>query len=218
MRSPVQIWIAAPKTSRNRLISGVFVLLFVKIMRIKKWVRRYDPQLDPHGEMRGKVQRAPDRKFGLPVRCFVVAGLLLHHLGQDAAHGIRRLVLYLAGGVSVDMGDESCFGVAGNQQLSSGMERFLQCWLLRSVVECSLSLRRYSGYEPNRQDRNGMRCWCSPVPAGDWKNQIQADCHAAWTEQLPSLSQRSSPIVLVIRYADEGGWVMRKSFTTARSG
>ena len=29
------------------------------------WVRRDDPQVDPHGEMRGKVQRVPDRKFGL---------------------------------------------------------------------------------------------------------------------------------------------------------
>ena len=35
------------------------------MMRVRKWVRRDDPQLDPHGEMRGKVQRAPDRKFGL---------------------------------------------------------------------------------------------------------------------------------------------------------
>ena len=32
MRSPVQIWIAAPKNSRNQLISRVFVLLFSKIM------------------------------------------------------------------------------------------------------------------------------------------------------------------------------------------
>ena len=55
MRSPVQIWIAAPKNSRNRLISGVFVLLSVKIMRVKKWIGWDDPQLDPHGEMRGKV-------------------------------------------------------------------------------------------------------------------------------------------------------------------
>ena len=70
MRSPVQIWIATPKNSRNRLISGVFVLLFVKIMRAQKWVRRDDPQLDPHGEMCGKVQRVPDRKFGLPARYY----------------------------------------------------------------------------------------------------------------------------------------------------
>ena len=70
MRSPVQIWIAAPKNSRNRLISGVFVLFSRKIMRAGKWVSVDDPQLDPHGEMRGKVQRAPGRKFGLPVRCF----------------------------------------------------------------------------------------------------------------------------------------------------
>ena len=65
MRSPVQIWIAAPKNSRNRLISGVFVLFSVKIMWVGKWVRRVDPQLDPHGEMRGNVQRVPERKFGL---------------------------------------------------------------------------------------------------------------------------------------------------------
>ena len=72
MRSPVQIWIAAPKNSRNRLISGVFVLLSLKIMWVRKWVNRTDPQLDPHGEMRGKVQRAPDRKFGFPARCFYI--------------------------------------------------------------------------------------------------------------------------------------------------
>ena len=39
-------------------------------MWVKKWVRRDDPQLDPHGEMPGKVQRAPGRKFGLPARLF----------------------------------------------------------------------------------------------------------------------------------------------------
>ena len=70
MRSPVQIWIAAPKNSRNRLISGVFVLFSLKIMWVGKWVRRDDPQLDPHGEMCGKVQRVLDREFGLLLSIF----------------------------------------------------------------------------------------------------------------------------------------------------
>ena len=70
MRSPVQIWIAAPRNSWNRRISGVFVLFSLKIMWVKKWVRQDDPQLDPHGEMSGKVSRAPGRKFGFPARCF----------------------------------------------------------------------------------------------------------------------------------------------------
>ena len=101
MRSPVQIWIAAPKNSRNQLISGVFVLLSVKIMRAKKWVSRDDPQLDPHGEMRGKVQRAPDRKFGLSARCFRAAGRPLHHLRYKTAHGFRRLILHPPSGVRI---------------------------------------------------------------------------------------------------------------------
>ena len=32
---------------------------------------------------------------------FGVAGLLLHHLGHEAAHGFRRLVLHLPGGVGI---------------------------------------------------------------------------------------------------------------------
>ena len=39
-------------------------------MWVKKWVRWGDPQLDPHGEMSGKVQRAPGRKAKLPARYF----------------------------------------------------------------------------------------------------------------------------------------------------
>ena len=34
----------------------------------------------------------PGRKFGLPARCFDAAGLLLHGLRHEAAHGLRRLV------------------------------------------------------------------------------------------------------------------------------
>ena len=34
----------------------------------------------------------------------VVAGLLLHDLRHEAAHGFRRLTLHLSGGVGVDVG------------------------------------------------------------------------------------------------------------------
>ena len=43
--------------------------------------------------------------FGL-LRC------LLHHLRHEAAHGFRRLVLHLAGGVGVGAEGESCIVVA----------------------------------------------------------------------------------------------------------
>ena len=45
-------------------------------MWVRKWVRRDDPQLDPHGEMCGKVQRVPDRKFGLLL--IILQGLCPH--------------------------------------------------------------------------------------------------------------------------------------------
>ena len=49
---------------------GSFCSVFPYKMWVKKWVRQDDPQLDPHGEMSGKVSRAPGRKFGFPARCF----------------------------------------------------------------------------------------------------------------------------------------------------
>ena len=71
-------------------------------MWVKLWVRLGDPQLDPHGEMSGKVQRAPDRKFGLPARysCVLVVRVS-HHLAHEIPHGFRRLILHLPGGVGV---------------------------------------------------------------------------------------------------------------------
>ena len=101
MRSPVQIWIAAPKNSRNRMISGVFVLFFIKIMWVGKWVRRVDPQLDPHGEMRGKVQRVPERKFGLPLIILLcnqsvkrnAKGVCVHMKDQNCGYCMRGELL-----------------------------------------------------------------------------------------------------------------------------
>ena len=39
----------------------------------KKWGNCSDPQLDPHGEMRGKGHRAPGRKFSLPAGSFFLS-------------------------------------------------------------------------------------------------------------------------------------------------
>ena len=95
-----------------------FCFVFPKIMRAKKWVRRDDPQLDPHGEMRGKVQRVPDRKFGFPARCFRAAGRPLHHLHYKTAHGFRRLILHLPSGVRI--------GVEGATPIWSGGKSMAQ--------------------------------------------------------------------------------------------
>ena len=83
------------------MISGVFVLFFLKIMRVKKWGNCSDPQLDPHGEMRGKGQRAPGKKFAFLSGAFEAVSLLLHYLCHEAAHGFRRLILHLPGSVGV---------------------------------------------------------------------------------------------------------------------
>ena len=83
------------------MISGVFVLFFLKIMWIKKWGNCSDPQLDPHGEMRGKSQRALGRKFAFLSGAFEAVSLLLHYLCHEAAHSLRRLILHLPGGVGI---------------------------------------------------------------------------------------------------------------------
>ena len=105
----------------------------------------------------------------------------------------------------------SRLGRQENQQLSNGGRISLQSWLLRSAVEYSSSLRRYSGCELYRHYRSGMRYRCSPEPAGEWQNQIQADCRDSQTEQLQSWPRKSPPNVLTIRYADEEGCVKRES-------
>ena len=40
MRSPVQIWSAAPENSRNRMISGVFLAFLAKTVWAQMWVNR----------------------------------------------------------------------------------------------------------------------------------------------------------------------------------
>ena len=65
-------------------------------------------QLMPHGynEMRGKSQRAPERKL-LPFRCSACLWDLAN-LRHEAAHFLRGLLLHLPCGVGVGAEGESC--------------------------------------------------------------------------------------------------------------
>ena len=70
-----------------------------------------DPHAEPHAEMSGEGQRAPDRKFRLPAwlfRCFFA----LHDLYHKIPHRLRRLILLLPGGVGVGAEGEACVVVA----------------------------------------------------------------------------------------------------------
>ena len=71
----------------------------------------FDPHRDPHAEMSVKGQRAPDRKFCLPVWLFV-AFSALHDLRHKIPHRLRRPVLLLSGGVGVGAEGEACVVVA----------------------------------------------------------------------------------------------------------
>ena len=62
--------------------------------------------------MRGKVQRAPGRKAKFPAQRFFAAGLLLHDLCHEAAHGLRCLILHLPGGMGVGAEGEARVVVA----------------------------------------------------------------------------------------------------------
>ena len=58
-----------------------------------------DPHRDPQAEMRGKNQRAPERKL-LPFRCSACLRDL-SNLRHEAAHFLRSLLLHLPCGVGV---------------------------------------------------------------------------------------------------------------------
>ena len=64
-----------------------------------------DPHRDPQAEMRGKNQRAPERKL-LPFRCSACLRDL-SNLRHEAAHFLRGLLLHLSCGVGVGSQGES---------------------------------------------------------------------------------------------------------------
>ena len=100
MRSAVRIRPAAPENSRNHRVSGVFVAVLRDFVWVRIWVNRPDPHRDPHAEMSGEGQRAPDRKFRLPAWLFA-AFSVLHDLRHKIPHRLRRPILLLPGGVGV---------------------------------------------------------------------------------------------------------------------
>ena len=97
MRSPVQIWVAAPKSLENFGFQGFFVANFDFLVWVKMWVSWLTHTVTHmrKGPERVKVCRAGSLHF-LPV--FFSA---LHDLFHKAAHGGGCLVLLLPGGVSV---------------------------------------------------------------------------------------------------------------------
>ena len=59
-----------------------------------------DPHRDPHDEMCGKVQKAPERREFLLSGAFCCLGAS-HDLCHEAAHRLSCLILFLPGGVSI---------------------------------------------------------------------------------------------------------------------
>ena len=121
MRSAVRICPAAPKSIENFGFRCFFVAKTLKMVWVKMWVNRLTHtvthigisgfaaycQLMPHGynEMRGKNQRAPERKL-LPFRCSACLRDL-SNLRHEAAHFLRGLLLHLSCGVGVGSQGES---------------------------------------------------------------------------------------------------------------
>ena len=69
MRSPVQIWVAAPEALKIKVFEGFLlrILIFWCGLNVGQIV---DPHCDPCGKRAGKSQRVPGRKFALPARFF----------------------------------------------------------------------------------------------------------------------------------------------------
>ena len=58
MRSPVRIWVAAPKSPRNRKISGIFVMFLREKIWVKVWVNWATYTLTHYGTRNNRAGRA----------------------------------------------------------------------------------------------------------------------------------------------------------------
>ena len=76
---------------------SLYLITFVASLFLRVFV---DPHRDPHGEMPGKGQRVPDRKFCLPAWLFSRFSVL-HNLRHKISHRLCRPILLLPGGVGV---------------------------------------------------------------------------------------------------------------------
>ena len=59
-----------------------------------------------------KATKSTGQEVCLPARFFASVGLPLLYLGHEVAHGFRRLILHLPGGVGVGTEGEACVVVA----------------------------------------------------------------------------------------------------------
>ena len=65
MRSPVRIWVAAPKIPENFGFRGFFVAKSYFV----GWPKISDPHRDPHAEMRQRNQWTQERRTGRMISC-----------------------------------------------------------------------------------------------------------------------------------------------------
>ena len=97
MRSPVRIWVAAPKIPENFGFWGFFVAKSYFV----GWPKISDPHRDPHAEMRQRKQWTQERRTGRRASCPAYFFLPLSNLLHEAAHSGSSFVLLLASGVGV---------------------------------------------------------------------------------------------------------------------
>ena len=84
-----------------------------------------DPHRDPHAEMHGKGERAPERKL-LPFRCSACLWDL-SNLRHEAAHFLRGLLLHLPRGVGVSAEGEARVIVTQHRGYCFHIYTVLQC-------------------------------------------------------------------------------------------
>ena len=107
-RSGVRVTPLAPQNAPKTMVFGAFC--YVKSYNFQR-AKKSDPHRDPH-----HAKNAAHRQGSLasqPVRCFACwLEVFLPYLRHEVAHGLRRLVLLLAGGVGVGPQGKSCVVVA----------------------------------------------------------------------------------------------------------
>ena len=120
MRSPVQIWVAAPKSRWNRLVLAGFLLFLQLLGRIYfcDFSLTHTVTHTPKCPERDRERQTGSSAF-LP-GFFVLAAVELHDLGHKISHCLRRSILLLPGGVGVSAEGETCVVVA--QHTGDGLD------------------------------------------------------------------------------------------------
>ena len=108
MRSPVQIWSAAPKSIENFGFRCFFVAKTQKMVRAKMWVNCLTHTVTHTRKCAERVKEYRRGGFA-PSPIFLMFFFCSHHLCHEAAHRLCCLVLLLP--CSVGVGAESESGV-----------------------------------------------------------------------------------------------------------